>query len=351
MRFLEEILRQFVHLVVLGAEYLGVTEPETQADVVRTVVVLLAYALIRSLLTPVSRRFKSATQRYRVRKIGGWALTFAVLVYLCVVWVSEEAGDALLKALGILGAGLIIALREPLLNLGGALYIFLRGPFHVRDRIQVGDGLKGDVVDVRLFMFSVLEIGNWVDAEQSTGRIVHVPNHLVFTTPIANYTQGFQYIWHEVPVTITFESDWELAHRLLSELATQHSRTDVEEAKRQVEDTSTRFMVYYRRFTPIVWVRVSEFGVTLTLRYLCESRRRRSSESELWKHILRMIAEHETIRLAYPTQRRVLSPGGLGAPSAAQLDAGHVQRDAAAALGAPQPHAPDDPEPPRSDQS
>lgn len=305
MNFLEALLLQFRALLVRGAAYFGIENPETQNAVVKTVVLILVYLLVRSLLTPISRRFRSAPQRYRVRKIGGWTLTFAAGVYLAFIWVSEDAAERLLTALGILGAGLIIALREPILNLAGALYIFLRGPFHVRDRIQIGDGLKGDVVDIRLFMFSVLEVGNWVDAEQSTGRIVHVPNLVVFQQTVANYTQGFQFIWHEVPVTITFESNWEKAHRLLSDLAAQHSRTDVEEAKRQVEDTSTRFMVYYRRFTPIVWLRVVPHGVMLTLRYLCESRRRRSSESELWMHVLRLIRESDDIELAYPTQRWV----------------------------------------------
>jgi small-conductance mechanosensitive channel len=42
-----------------------------------------------------------------------------------------------------------------------------------------------------------MEIGGWVDAEQSTGRLVHVPNGMVFTTEVANYTEGFGYIWDE----------------------------------------------------------------------------------------------------------------------------------------------------------
>ena len=57
-------------------------------------------------------------------------------------------------------------------------------------------------------MFSLMEIGNWVDAEQSTGRVIHVPNGKIFSEPLANYTDGFQYIWNEIPVLVTFESDW-----------------------------------------------------------------------------------------------------------------------------------------------
>ena len=60
------------------------------------------------------------------------------------------------------------------------------------------------MIDIRVLRFSLLEIKGWVDADQSTGRILHLPNGLLFKEPMANYTQGFRHIWHEVPVRITF---------------------------------------------------------------------------------------------------------------------------------------------------
>jgi small-conductance mechanosensitive channel len=63
----------------------------------------------------------------------------------------------------------------------------------VGDRVQLGE-YRGDVIDQRIFMFSLLEIGNWVDADQSTGRVIHLPNGKIFTEVLANYGQGFHYI-------------------------------------------------------------------------------------------------------------------------------------------------------------
>ena len=80
----------------------------------------------------------------------------------------------------------------------------------------------GDVIDIRLFQFSINEIGNWVDADQSTGRIIHIPNGIVFTEPQANYTAGFQYIWNEIPVLVTFESDWKKAKQILTDIVNHH---------------------------------------------------------------------------------------------------------------------------------
>jgi small-conductance mechanosensitive channel len=75
--------------------------------------------------------------------------------------------------------------------MAGWVYILSRRPFQVGDRIEVNQ-FKGDVVDIRLFRFSLMEIQGWVDAEQSTGRLVHVPNGVVFNREVANYTEGLR---------------------------------------------------------------------------------------------------------------------------------------------------------------
>ena len=93
-----------------------------------------------------------------------------------------------------------------------------RKPFKVGDRIEI-DQITGDVIDIRIFQFSVVEVGNWIDADQSTGRIVQVPNSKVLREALANYQIGFEYIWHEIPVLITFESDWKKAKGLLQKIA------------------------------------------------------------------------------------------------------------------------------------
>lgn len=272
-------------------------------DFVLTLFIVLAYLVLRRyVVTPVSRAFRAPTRRYSFRKVGNGVLATIAVCLAAVVWI-DTGGQDVFTLLGIIGAGLAVAMQDVILNFLGWLFIHVREPFSVKDRIQIGDGVKGDVVDVRLFMFSLLEVGNWVDAEQSTGRIVHVPNSVVFRQAIANYTQGFQYIWNEIPVTVTFESDWEKAHRILTEIVERNTKDAADAAASAVQETSTRFMVYYTRFTPIVWVAVADIGVTLTMRYLCDVRRRRSTAHAIWTEVLRAFAAEPTIDFAYPTTR------------------------------------------------
>jgi hypothetical protein len=100
----------------------------------------------------------------------------------------------------------------------------------------------GSVIDLRIFQFTLLEIGGWVAADQSTGCILHIPNGKVFRDVLAT-------------------------------------------------------------FTPTVYTRLESSGVRLTVRYLCEPRQRRSSAQAIWEDVLRTVADHADIEFAYPTQR------------------------------------------------
>jgi small-conductance mechanosensitive channel len=248
----------------------------------------------------VRRRSDDAQVLYRWRKTSAY-LT-GILGLFVVGWVWFEQLRSMSTFLGLLSAGLAIALQEPLTNLAGWCFIAWRRPFAVGNRIQIGEH-AGDVVDVRMFQFTLLEIGNWVAADQSTGRVAHVPNRRVFTDVLINYSKGFEYIWNEIPVRITFESDWRKGKALLQEIADRHAAHLSEEARDRVRRAARRYMIVYAALTPTVYTRVEAYGVVLTIRYLCEPRRRRSSEAAIWEDILQTFSKHADVEFAYPTQR------------------------------------------------
>jgi len=204
--------------------------------------------------------------------------------------------------LGLLSAGIAIALKDVVSNFAGWLFIISRRPFSVGDRIQIGDH-AGDVIDTRFFQFTLMEIGNWVNADQSTGRIIHIPNGMVLSEVLANYSKGFQYIWNEIPVLITFESNWKKAKKILQKIADKDAEQLSKAAEKRVKEASKKFMILYSRLTPIVYTSVQDSGVLLTIRYLCEPQRRRDSEQAIWEDVLKEFVGHEDIDFAYPTQR------------------------------------------------
>jgi len=142
-----------------------------------------------------------------------------------------------------------------------------------------------------------------VGAEQSTGRIVHVPNSKVLREPLANYHIGFEYIWNEIPVLITFESDWKKAKKFLEKIAVDNVEHLSEGAKEQIRRAAEKYFIFYGALTPIVYTTVKDSGVLLTMRYLVNPRQRRSTEQQIWEAALDAFGKETDIELAYPTTR------------------------------------------------
>lgn len=266
-----------------------------------SVIILLVLWLIRRMVCAVMKRRVTDTARYyHVRRAVIHVSTFLGVLLVGRIWI--KGFDSLATFLGLAGAGIAVAMHDTIANLAGWAFILSRKPFGVGDRIEI-DGHTGDIIDIRLLQFSMIEVGNWVAAEQSTGRIIHVPNSKVLREPLANYETGFRYIWHEIPVLLTFESNWQAAKEILSEIAKQKAEHLSEGAESQIRSAAKNYLIHVGKLTPIVYTTVRESGVLLTIRYIVKPRFRRGSEEEIWEAILSAFAERDDLAFAYPTTR------------------------------------------------
>jgi len=275
--------------------------PDMSYQIAATLLVILSLWVIRFIaIRVINRNVDESKLQYKWRKNLTYATGFIGVILIGSIW--SEAFKSFSTFLGLLSAGLAIALKDPVTDFAGWIFLLWRKPFDLGDRIQVGD-VKGDVIDIRIFKFTVLEIGNWVHADQSTGRVVHVPNHKVFADSLANYTSDFEFIWNEIAVLITFESDWKAAKKILQEIADKHLQDFVQDAEEQVKRASKSYLIHYRYLTPIVYTDVKDSGVNLTIRHLTNPRTRRKVGQAIWEDILDRFGENENIELAYPTMR------------------------------------------------
>jgi small-conductance mechanosensitive channel len=265
-----------------------------------SIAIVLGVMVVRwVILAFVARRWDDIKIRYRWKKTSLYTTVIVIAILVGRLWL--EGVGPLLTYFGILSAGLAIALKELVANFVGWVFIIWRRPFEVGDRVQIGN-LAGDVIDLRIFQFTLLEIGNWVDADQSTGRVVHVNNGQIFADNLANFSKGFQYIWNEIPVLVTFESDWRKAKQILLDIADRHGE-EMSRAAERVRQATRKFMIFYSKLTPTVYTSVRDCGVLLTIRYLCDPRKRRATEQAVWEDILTAFAAADNIDFAYPTQR------------------------------------------------
>lgn len=275
--------------------------PITTYQIVATIAAIFVIWLIRFIaMRIVYRKVKDPALQYKWRKNLTYIAVFIGFLIVGNIWF--EGLQSVATFLGLLSAGLAIALRDPVTDFAGWLFVIWRKPFDVGDRIQVGD-VKGDVVDIRIFKFTLLEIGNWVHADQSTGRVIHVPNHKIFTESLANYTSDFEFIWNEIEVLLTFESNWEKGKKVLQEISEKHLVDFIDQAKQQISRAQKSYLIHYTYLTPIVYTDVRDSGICLVIRHLTNPRKRRGVSQSIWEDILRAFHDDDELELAYPTMR------------------------------------------------
>jgi small-conductance mechanosensitive channel len=281
-------------------EEIGLSSVNQRKILISLTIIVVVWVLRFLILKLVWRQTEDPRLRYQWKRSIGLALSLISIILISSVWISAFARFG--AFLGLFTAGLAIALKDPLTNIAGWLFINTRKPFSVGDRVQIGEN-TGDVIDIRLFQFAILEVGNWVQGDQSTGRIIHIPNGIVFVQSQANYSKGFQYIWNEIPVLITFESNWELTRTILEKIINKHAEHLTKTVEKQIKEATKKYLITYMHLTPVVYTSVKDSGILLTIRYLCDVRKRRTSEHDIWEDILREFAKNRDIEFAYPTTR------------------------------------------------
>jgi small-conductance mechanosensitive channel len=295
----------FMKIVEWLNDHWGIS-PHIQTKIFYSLIIIFVLGIIRYIVIQViNRRIEDVKDKYYWINAVKYTTFFIGLIIISGIWINEFRSVA--TFLGLLSAGLAVALKDPIVNLAAWVFILIRKPFKVGDRIQIGNH-AGDVIDIRVFQFTLNEIGNWVDADQSTGRVIHVPNGKIFTESQANYTQGFSHLWNEIGVLITFESNWQKAKDILLDIVNQHTASLTETAQKQLIEASKKFMIFYNTLSPNVYTDVKDSGIKLTLRYICEPKKRRITAHEIWEDILMEFANHQDIDFAYPTQRVFFNP-------------------------------------------
>ena len=280
---------------------------------------LAVIIVVASLVKAVQRSLLSSETeietRHRTRQMTHWLGMLVLCLALVLIWSRQFKNVSVF--LGIVGAGLALSMGETLLCIAGWGILVVRRPFDIGDRIEI-DKHVGDVVNTGMFHTSLVEVGNWVKADQSTGRLLIIPNSMILRHPVCNYTKGFPFIWDEFSTVVTFESDWEAAKEIMTLEAEEEAEKIESEVKRRIEEMQSQYAIRYGHLRPIVYTSIADHGTRLTLRYLTPVRQRRAATHRITEDILRAFIRHPHIDFAYPTMRIFRNTeegkGSLGGP-------------------------------------
>lgn len=262
--------------------------------------VVLGVLIVWLVEKAINRRVEDTNRRHVYRKILRYATMATVAIALLFVWIKNLA--VLTAVLGFIAAGVAIALRDVIMSLFGWLKILWVHPFGVGDRVEIRD-IQGDIIDISPLHTVVIELGNWVESTQSTGRIVYLPNYLIFQEPLFNSTMGFPYLWDEFPMVVTFESDLETAEELIRRPVDEELDIDYRKVSQHIRKLGDRFAIRYENLRPKVYMSIVDSGVKFTLRYLTPTRGRREVRSRVSHRIMKLLSEHPDVELAYTTYR------------------------------------------------
>jgi small-conductance mechanosensitive channel len=274
----------------------------------------LALSLLILGLTITANRVLRNTLRARVKDPAQMHTLYMLLrntgfaagaTAIMFVWLGSESSFTV--AMGILGAGIAFASQEVIGSFAGYVNILTGSLFRIGDRVRIGNVL-GDVLDIGILRTTVMEIGEWVHADQYTGRVVTVANRVVFSDPVFNYTQHWRYLWDEIVIPVTYDSDWRSAGEVMLKHGREHTSHLQVDAQAELRELSRRYPVHEATVEPTLYTVMTDNWIEMTLRYIVEAQERRTVKAQLHRELLQHFEADPNITVASVTMEIVGLP-------------------------------------------
>jgi len=211
-------------------------------------------------------------------------INFIEIIVLISVW--ADSIKSLVTLISVISAAMTIALREMILNFFCGIYIKSKKPFKLEDRIEI-DELRGDVMNISLLDFEVLEVSTKEENGQSTGVVVTFPNSIVLAKPVKNINKGFKYIWNELVIKVKYDSDLVKNKRNIYKIINniETIKNIPIKMKSQIKSMTAENRIYFNKYDPIIYTKIVDDHVELTVRYLMHPKKARYVESVIWNKI------------------------------------------------------------------
>ena len=284
----QDIMRRFLQRITIPASILAV--------------LFLLNFILRRLVLPLALKSDSL---FVARRAVTYVLGLLAFIMLTLFFLEDLKSIATI--LGLAGAAVVIALQDLCSAFAGWFVIITSRKIQVGDRIEV-DGARGDVVDIQLLRTTLIEVGNWLDTDEATGRIIVIPNSFIFKSQFFNFSHVHPFIWGKVKVTLTFESPAKVARELLERIIAEETKPEFDEARRASQAMADKYGVPDAVYEPRVTEHIGSDGVIFNLYYVCHYRKDDETRAKLTRRILKEMELNPQLRFAYITQRELNDP-------------------------------------------
>lgn len=282
-------------LQVFGVRMLGLNA-ESGKKLLLSVVFLFGVWVFGRVLKWATKPIERSNERRAFWIRQAISITVAVVNVVALVSIWFDDPTRLATAAGLITAGLAFALQQVVTAFAGYLLILRGKTFNVGDRIVMG-GIRGDVVDLGFFQTVIMEMGQppetqsaepamWVQARQYSGRIVTVTNAKIFDSPVYNYTRDFPYLWEEMHLPISYQSDRNKAEQILLDCVRRHTTPMKEWGEEAIAELERRYFVKRSELEPKVYMRLTDNWVEFSVRFIVEDHGSRDVKNRISRDVL-----------------------------------------------------------------
>ena len=262
------------------------------------ILIVLVMGIAKSIEVYLIGQIENKPARYNLTRV--LYLVMVLAISIIVLSVLSATWYTALISLGLISLILGFALQTPITSFIGWIYLLIRRPYRVGDRIKIGEA-KGDVIDVSYLDTTLWEFGGpYLSTEHPSGRIIKFPNSQVLSQTVYNYSWAlFPYVWNEIKFQVAYDSDLEFLARTMQQVVEEDLGEQMPDRVRVYRDLLSQTPVDELEIQerPVVHFRASEnTWLEAIVRYLVHPKESGRVKTRLTKKLLEKLnAEPERV--------------------------------------------------------
>ncbi len=256
------------------------------------VTLVLGFLLYIFLKKMIAQNVKGYTKKLQLNK--GTKQIMATITVIGVFFIWIQAINVLILIALLLGVVTVFMVRGLTSNLIGFIVIKYRKYLEIGHRVEI-NGILGDVIDITATNVKMLEVRGDLSSDSNTGRVIKLPNSIIFDESIKIVGVKNSFVWHEMKYVLSFESDWHAAEKILVDVGEKYFEETVLLAS---EYNEKDISINEDERRPVFSVDTNDAGIVVVLRYLVDYRHGTTIKTSLQRKILPQFSQHRNIEFA-----------------------------------------------------
>ena len=266
------------------------------SSVVIVIIILLILVFVDQWLERLVGRTK--LDRRQVETLRSVArVTLQILSIVVILLVLIGMPTQLATMVGIVGAGLTVALKDFIVAFIGWLVLMGKNGMRLGDWVEI-NGVSGEVIELGMFHTVLLETGNWTDAGHPTGRRVTFTNSFAISGHYFNFSTSGQWLWDEVVVVVPLDRDANPVGETLYKEVVEATADSSKQAEQEWKSDAPSRRGAQITATPGLSIRPAVGGVEVAVRYVTRASERFNVRAKLYKSAIEILGQSAHPRAA-----------------------------------------------------